>query len=25
MPYAMAVSDVDGNGRPDVVVGYTNA
>jgi reactive intermediate/imine deaminase len=24
-PYAMAVHDVDGNGRPDVVVGYTNA
>ena len=24
-PYAMAVQDVDGNGRPDVVVGYTNA
>jgi reactive intermediate/imine deaminase len=24
-PYAMAVHDVDGNGRTDVVVGYTNA
>ncbi|MFZ9899332.1 MAG: FG-GAP-like repeat-containing protein [Gemmatimonadaceae bacterium] len=24
-PYALAVSDVDANGRPDVIVGYTNA
>jgi hypothetical protein len=24
-PYALAVHDVDGNGRPDVIVGYTNA
>jgi reactive intermediate/imine deaminase len=24
-PYAMLVRDVDGNGRPDVIVGYTNA
>ncbi|MFM8780586.1 MAG: FG-GAP repeat domain-containing protein, partial [Gemmatimonadota bacterium] len=24
-PYALTVGDVDANGRPDVVVGYTNA